>query len=373
MKQAAMLSCALAVVHGDAVSEPCEWISDNMRGMIETKFCRDGEAVSSLSWQQQWGYGLIGVQFQCHGSAEVFYIGSNDHGGPDKHNCTGRKGMTALQFNEQWGYGLINARTWCGDSDTEGFDQANDWEDGDWLAIRQCPLDEVVAGFGGHYQDGYGLVNICHICRPRQEECKVLSQTIVAMECAQPGGAGACEGRMDETDPAEAFSVVTDCDACDFDGTMHCSNAFSYQRTHTMTTESSEIQTISNEIDIGVSFEAGEDTFIEKTTETATFSYKHSWGSTWESSRSQSLSTQSTISSDCDFQLQPKSKANLTGMILERNLIADIRLTLRTVTTCGTTNSTHDATVTINHVPTSSLVTHCKVQKEPCDAGAFYV
>lgn len=279
--------------------------------------------------------------------------------------------MPAMQFNEQNGYGIINARIWYGDG---GFDQANDWQDGDWLDYTPCPVGEVIAGFGGYVQGDYGLVNVCRICRPPPQECPVVSQTIVAMECVETGANGVCVGHPDESDPVEAFSVTTDCDACDTNGTMKCSNAFNYQRANTETTESSEIQSMSNEIDIGISvtMHEGFETFVSSD-QTLSFDYKHTWGSSWENSQTQSLSTQSSLSADCDITLPPRSKAVLSGTVLERNLVADMRLTLLTVTACGATNSTHPGTVTISNVPISTMVTNCKVNDVQCDPGALSV
>lgn len=185
MKQALILSGVLVGVvcqneeGNDSATKTGNWASNYTAGQLQSKFCRDGSAVSSLQWygSRAWigsgpGEGLVGLSFKCHGSYETNDLGVVfpfvkrivTHGVTD---CRGRKGITGLQFEDKSGSGFINARTGCGDG---GIDTANGWEDdGEWLGGSECPSGTAIGGFSVWNQKGYGFVNIGYECRSLPE------------------------------------------------------------------------------------------------------------------------------------------------------------------------------------------------------------
>jgi len=218
----------------------------------------------------------------------------------------------------------------------------------------------VLSGFFG--QAGSELDHLGVLLKDKQ--CDVISREITDVKCVTPQGSacGAVWVGTGQTDTAHGI-----CDWCDSSNPGHCSAQFSLAETHQVTTtltqggEEELTTSIANEISLEFLGIGG------KSAETVSVSFKKTWGE----SKSQTVSTTSTIDSTCSLDMTPHTKSIFDATASIGKFTADIVLTVTTKDRCGGTKvETKNGQVEIDHVPDTGLIIECRPYDAVCDTFA---
>lgn len=192
--------------------------------------------------------------------------------------------------------------------------------------------------------------------------CAVKSREIISMECVDKSGSD-CLATW--TSSGQYADVEQICNACNTSFDPTCQFSFSLAETHSVTTTSASIDQIGGSVTWAGEF--SESFFgFESAKETVTVGVSYS--STWSSSKSQTTSTTTTIGSSCSIQVTHGHAVKAEGKMHAGDMTANIKLTVRTTTTCGQEkNQVHNGTVMITNVAVLAEITQCYFYDVQCD------
>jgi len=208
---------------------------------------------------------------------------------------------------------------------------------------------------GGDHHDFNGDCSGCAV-----------STSIERIECE--GGGNTC-GSQWIMGTSESQTINCDQCAAPPGTTPHCEGSFTVSKSHQVTTTSTEIDELGGGNEISV--EGGVNFIAEgKITDTISVSYAH----TWESSKSQTVTDESSISSDCAIDVPAGQRAVSSAVMNVGTLKGNLTLTvLRNDRCIPPVRTKHRATVEISDVPFTQAISSCKWEKGDCSSAKLTV
>ena len=161
-------------------------------------------------------------------------------------------------------------------------------------------------------------------------------------------------------------NIQMDCDQClaPSGTTIDCTASVIDTRTNTITTTSTSIDELGRKQ--GLSIEGGVTFLVEGK---ITASYEVNYSHTWESSKSQSETKTTAISSDCTIHMPAGVNATTEAQLQVGKIIGDVMMTVERKDNCNAVDtSSHQAHVAIANVASTQAKSSCKWVGAKCNS-----
>jgi len=157
--------CTDEMTRGDCQQLPHDssaWSNGNFRGRSNPEHhCNHGAYVTSITWKEQHGYGLVDLKIQCSDTYVHHFTGNRGGFWNPSRLCS--NGFRQVFGREQNGYGIVNVASFCARS-TQALYSNSNFNGYRNPAFLHCPINQKIVGFETQEQRGYGIINFRIIC-----------------------------------------------------------------------------------------------------------------------------------------------------------------------------------------------------------------
>lgn len=196
-------------------------------------------------------------------------------------------------------------------------------------------------------------------------KCPVVKYEIIKAECVNAAGS-ACASTW--TDTGDLIGVDAKCDACGSSyGTTSCDFRFSWTSTSTISTTSKSIDVLGGSVTVtgNVGLTLVKDVFNVGGSISFGVNYAH----TWANAKSQTATKSGTVLSICQTEVPAGHATIAKGFMRAGMMKADVKLTVRSTTSCGVTSSQeHPAEIIVHNVPSLQDITSCTFSDASCSS-----